>query len=288
MKTLVRLSPRDRKEAIIKELQELIQRHRVIALADITGLRASQFQKLRVKLRGVAVVKVAKNTLVRRAVLNMAKAKPNIEKIVDLLSGGNAFVFTNESAFVLYKILERSKVTAKAKPGDKASRDVYIPAGNTGIPPGPILSVFKTLKVPTRIEEGAIHVAKDTLVLRKGDTIPREAADLLAKLGIEPIEVGLSIKAAYEDGVILTAKDLVLDIEAYRRQLAEAHSNALKLSIATYYPTVEVAPLILAKAHLEALSLGLRAAFPTREVVELMLKKAVAEASLLSSTLSLS
>jgi len=279
------LTPRARKEAILKELESLLQRYRVVAVADITGLRAHQFQRLRARLRGVAVIKVAKNTLMRRAMLNVASGKPGIEKLAEMLSGSNAFVFTDESAFTLYSILERSKVTAKAKPGDKASRDVYIPAGNTGMPPGPILSVFKALKVPTRIEEGSIYVTKDTLILRKGDVISREAADLLAKLGIEPIEVGLSIKMAYEDGIILTSKDLAIDVDTYRKQLAEAFRNALGLSVAIAYPTPESAPQLLAKAHLEALNLSLNAAYPAKEVVEALIKRAAAEAAIVNSKL---
>lgn len=285
MRAATRASPRDRKAAIIKELEDLIRRHRVMAIADIVGLRASQFQRLRAKLRGVATIKVAKNTLMRRAVLNVAKEKPGVEKVAEALGGPSAFIFTNEGAFSLYRMLERVKVTAKAKPGDRVSRDVYIPAGNTGIPPGPVLSVFKALKVPTRIEEGAIHVVKDTLVLRKGDVVSKEAADLLSRLGIEPIEVGLSLRVAYEDGIIFTAKDLAIDVEAYREQLTEAHGNALTLSFAISYPIPEVLPLILARAYLEGLSLGLSTSFFTKETVEVMVKRAAMEGWLLSQLL---
>ncbi len=279
------LSPRARKEAIVKELQSLLQRYRVVAVADITGLRANQFQRLRAKLRGMAVVKVAKNTLMRRAMQSVAGSKPGLEKLAEMLEGPNAFIFTDESAFTLYSILEKNKVTAKAKPGDKASRDVYIPAGNTGIPPGPILSMFKMLKVPTRIEEGSIYVTKDTLVLRKGDVISREAADLLAKLGIEPIEVGLSVKLAYEDGLVLTAEDLALDIDSYKGQLAEAFKEALMLSVGLSYPTPESVPFIVAKAHAEALNLSINAAYPTKESAETLLRRAVAEAAALNARL---
>jgi len=279
------LSPRARKEAIVKELQSLLQRYRVVAIADITGLRANQFQRLRAKLREMAVIKVAKNTLMQRAVRSAASSKPGLEKLVEMLEGPNAFIFTDESAFTLYSILEKNKVTAKAKPGDKASRDIYIPAGNTGIPPGPILSMFKMLKVPTKIEEGSIYVTKDTLVLRKGDGISREAADLLAKLGIEPIEVGLSVKLAYEDGLVLTAEDLAIDVDSYRGQLAEAFKEALMLSVGLSYPTPESAPFIVAKAHAEALNLSINAAYPTKESAGALLRRAVAEAAALNARL---
>jgi large subunit ribosomal protein L10 len=281
-------TPKDRKKAVVAELQDLLRRYRVVAVADITGLRASAFQRLRAKLRGRVVVKVAKNTLMRKAVEGVAEVKPGIEKLIDGLRGPNAFIFTNEGAFTLHMLLERSKVAAKAKPGDRVSRDVYIPAGNTGLPPGPVLSVFKKLKVPTKIEEGSIHVVKDTLILRRGEQVSEEAADLLAKLGVEPVEVGLSVKVAYEDGVLFKAEDLALNLEAYRRQLVEAHEEALRLSVALAYPAVEALPHLIAKAQAEALRLSVKAAYPARGSIEALLRVAAAEAAALSARLHLS
>lgn len=281
-------TPKDRKRAVVAELQDLLRRHRVVAVADITGLRASALQRLKAKLRGRAVVKVAKNTLMRKAVEGVADVKPGIEKLIDGLRGSNAFIFSSEGAFTLHMLLERSKVAAKAKPGDRVSRDVYIPAGNTGLPPGPVLSVFKKLKVPTKIEEGSIYVVKDTLILSRGEQVPEEAADLLAKLGVEPVEVGLSVKVAYEDGVLFKAEDLALNLEAYRRQLVEAHEEALSLSIALAYPAVEALPHLIAKAQAEALRLSVKAAYPARGSIEALLRVAAAEAAALSARLHLS
>ncbi len=282
----LKISPRERKAAIIKSLVDLLERYKVVAIADISGLRANQFQKLRAKLRGLAEVKVAKNTLMRKAMESLYEKKPGLEKLAPHLTGSNAFIFTNENVFALYMLLEKNKVTAKARPGDRASKDVIVPAGNTGIPPGPILSVFKMLKIPTRIEEGSIYVSKDTLILKQGDIISREAADLLAKLGIEPIEVGLKIKVAYEDGAILTREDLTLDLEKYKKELAEAHINALCLSLAVAYPVPEGMNLLIAKAYSEARNLAVNAAVPIKESVELLIQKAVAEAKTLETLIS--
>lgn len=286
--SVLREAPRARKKAIVAELQDLLRRHRVVAVADITGLRASALQRLKAKLRGRVVVKVAKNTLMRKAMEGVADVRPGIEKLVDWLRGSNAFIFTNEGAFTLHMLLERNKVAAKAKPGDRVSKDVYIPAGNTGLPPGPVLSLFKKLKVPTKIEEGSIHVVKDTLVLSKGERVSEEVADLLAKLGVEPVEVGLSVKVAYEDGVLFKAEDLALDLEAYRRRVVEAHEEALSLSVALAYPAPEALPYLIARAQAEALSLSVKAAYPARGSIEALLRVAAAEAAALSARLHLS
>jgi large subunit ribosomal protein L10 len=138
------------------------------------------------------------------------------------------------------------------------------------------------------LRKGSIYVVKDTLILSRGEQVSEEVADLLAKLGVEPVEVGLSVKVAYEDGVLFKAEDLALNLEAYRRQLVEAHEEALRLSIALAYPAVEALPHLIAKAQAEALRLSVKAAYPARGSIEALLRVAAAEAAALSARLHLS
>ena len=62
------LKPIERKRKLINELIELMSNYKTIALVDITGLRALQFQRLRAKLRDIIQIKVAKNSLIRKAI----------------------------------------------------------------------------------------------------------------------------------------------------------------------------------------------------------------------------
>jgi len=282
------LKPLERKRKLVDELIELMSSYKTIALADITGLRALQFQRLRAKLRGMAAVKVAKNTLIRRALDELKEKKGiNLTPLKDYLQGQIAIVATDQSPFEIYNFLEKNKVPAKAKPGDIAVKDIVLTAGNTGLTPGPVLSLFKKFKVPTRIEEGSIYVAKDTCVVKAGEPIPAELADLLTKLGIEPMEVGLRIKVAYSEGLVYKADDLKIDFDEYRRRLAEAASNAIALAVNATFITPESAPLIIAKAALEAKSLAINACYPTADSIGYILAKAHAQALALSSVVKL-
>lgn len=274
----VKENPRAKKEKTIKELMDLLSKSSVIGVADIVGLRASQLQRVRGKLRGTVTIRVAKNTLMAKAMEAVKKDKPGIEKLIPLLRGANAFIFASGNPFSVYLTIDRCKVEVEARAGDKASRDVVIPAGNTGLTPGPILSVFKSLKVPTKIEEGAIYVTKDTLVLRKGEVINAEVADILSKLGIKASESGLNVKYVYADGLILSASDLSLDFNRYRKDVAEAFSNALALSIGIAYPVSENVPLLLTKAYREALMLAVGGNLFIKEALTYALCKAHAEA----------
>ena len=51
-------------------------------------------------------------------------------------------MFTNINPFKLNSILSQKKCFG-IKGGDIASKEIIIPAGNTGITPGPVLSEFK-------------------------------------------------------------------------------------------------------------------------------------------------
>ncbi|MCS7140428.1 MAG: 50S ribosomal protein L10 [Candidatus Nezhaarchaeota archaeon] len=273
----------DKKRRLIDELIRMIGEHRTVVLADIAGLRALQLQRLRSKLRETVKIKVAKNSLIRKAIEELEGKGLNLSSLKEFLEGQTAVIASNLNPFEVYNILERSKVNAKAKPGDIAPKDIVLPAGNTGLTPGPILSVFKKFKVPIKIEEGSIHITKDSVVVKAGETIPAEIADLLGKFGIEPMEIGLKVKVAYSDGLIFKLSDLKIDIEGYRRMLSDAASKALSLAINATFITTESAPYIIARAVMEAKSLAINTCYPTSETIGYILAKAQAQATALSN-----
>jgi large subunit ribosomal protein L10 len=174
----------------------------------------------------------------KRAIENV-KEKPELKKLEKYLSGSNVFLFTNMNPFKLALLLEKSKVRLIAKAGDVASFDVIVPAGNTGLPPGPIISQLNAVGLPTRIESGSVWIAKDTLVARKGEVISEKLASVLSKLGIKAVEAGLTLKAVYDDGLLIEERQLTLNIDETRKQLEAAQNEAFRLSINIAYPTKE-------------------------------------------------
>lgn len=282
------LKPIERKRRLINELMEMMSKHKTIALADITGLRALQFQRLRSKLRETIQIKVAKNSLIRKAIEELKEKRGiDLSPLKGFLEGQIAVIASNLNPFEVYSVLEKNKVSAKAKPGDRAIKDIVLPAGNTGLTPGPILSLFKKFKVPIKIEEGSIHITKDTVVIKAGEVIPAEIADLLGKLGIEPMEVGLRIKAAYAEGLVYRAEDLKIDLEDYKRKLMDAASKALSLAVNSIFITRESAPYIIARAVMEAKSLAINVCYPIRESISYILAKAHAQAVALSNIVNI-
>ena len=86
-----------------------------------------------------------------------------MDRLADDIQEQCMLLFTDMSPFRLNMFLSQNKVMLAARGGDIASIDVEIEARNTGIAPGPMLTEFKEAGIPTRIDQGTIWIAKDTV-----------------------------------------------------------------------------------------------------------------------------
>ncbi|HUK27172.1 MAG TPA: 50S ribosomal protein L10 [Candidatus Acidoferrales bacterium] len=274
------------KKEIFDDLTELLKTHSVVAVADLQKVRSSQIQEIRKKLRGKADLIVAKNTILRKAAEKSANEKQNMDKFADSLTGSKVLIFTQMNPYELIIFLNKNKVRVPAKGGDIATGDIMIPAGNTGMQPGPVISEFNEAKVQTRIEGGSIFVAKDTVVVQKGDVIPVKTASLLSKLGMKPMEAGLSLSYAYDHGLILTPNDLEFNLDKMKDDISSAARLAFGVAVEASILLPETAPAILGKAYRQAVSVSVESGFFTKQTADLIIKRAYANMKALSSMIS--
>jgi large subunit ribosomal protein L10 len=273
--------PNPKKAETIEKVAGLAQKYPVLAVTSLSKVRASQLMAVRKALRGHAEVYVVKNKLATRG-LKKAGVK-NADQLLSRLTGQNALIFSTYDPFKLFLTLDKNKVYLPARAGDVAPDDIMVPAGNTNLPAGPVLSEFREAGIPTKIEGGSIWVNKDSVAVKKGAAISPKLASLLSKLNIKPIRAGLTIALAYESGLIYAGDVVAIDLEKYRQSLVDAYSASRGLAIVIGYVTQETAPDILAKAYREAMSLAVEAGFLTRETAPVIFAKAEAEAAALTA-----
>jgi large subunit ribosomal protein L10 len=206
-----------------------------------------------------------------------------IESLSKELEGQCALMFTNISPFRLNLIFAQNKVFLPAKGGDIATKDIVIPAGNTGIVPGPVLSEFKVANVATKIDAGTIWVSKDTVVAKPGDVISMPLASLLSKLNVKPIEAGIAVNFAIAEGLIFKEQDLRINLEEYRNELVKSFQQALALATEVGYMTPETVKPLLVKADQQAKSLAAEAGYVTPETADFVLPRAQAKAQAVAS-----
>ena len=269
----------DEKSTEVEAIKGILKEHKSIGIASLKKVRASQLQELKKSMAGKVYLRVLKNTLMRLAI---DENQADLKKLEVYLDGSNVYLFTDINPFKLALMLERGKVKTTAKSGDKAAMDVIVPAGNTGQAPGPIISQLNGVGLPTRIESGSVWVSKDTLVVRRGEEINEQLAGVLSKLGIKAVELGISMRAVFDNGLMITGDQLKIDVDATRRSVEQSNQEAFALAMGISYPTKDTIKPLLQNAHQKAVALAVGAAILTKETIGDLIRKANAEMSSLS------
>ncbi|MCA9812967.1 MAG: 50S ribosomal protein L10 [Nitrosarchaeum sp.] len=265
-----------KKTQMYQQLQELPKKYKSFALVKMNKVRSSQILPLRKTLKNEVEFVSIKNKVAQKALEDLDI--PGIKEMTKELLDQCLFMFTNMSPFKLNVLLAKNKIMMAARGGDIASIDVVVPAKNTGIAPGPMLTEFKEAGIPTKIDQGTIWIAKDTTPVKKGEAINEKLATLLGKLDIKPVEAGISLYAALEDGFKYAEQEMIIDVEKIRNEFSQAHQEAVSLAIEAAYVTSDNISQILAKAAQYARSLSTESGFMTNETKEQILQRAHAHA----------
>ena len=270
-----------RKTEMYQQLVELPKKYKTVSIIQMNKVRSTQILPLRKTLKGVVEFVCVKDKVARKAL--ESSDIPGMKEISTELKGQVMFIFTNMSPFKLNVLLGKNKIMMGARSGDIASIDIVVPEKNTGIAPGPMLTEFKEAGIPTKIDQGTIWIAKETTPAKKGDAINEKLAAILGKLDIKPVEAGISLYSAVEDGLKYTEDEMVVDVEKTRNLFAQFHQEAVSLSIEAGYITSENVMQILSKAAQSARSVSIESGFMTDETKEQILQKADAQAKGLAS-----
>ena len=120
-------------------------------------------------------------------------------------------------------------------------------------------------------------------MVKKGEKISKDVADLLLKLGIKPMYIRLKFNSAWENGMLFNEDVLSFDVGGYISRLERASSNAFKLSVGLPYPTKENISMLVSRAFNEAKTLAKEKDIFVDAMAGDMLAKASAQAKDLSS-----
>lgn len=264
----------DWKQKTVKEFEELIEKYDIVGSVNMQYMPAKQLQKMRDTLRDTAEIKMAKRSLIKKAIENVKNKKKGVDKLETYLGGMPALIFTSKNPFKLYKTLEKNKSTMAAKAGQVAPKDIVVQAGPTGFSPGPIIGELGAFKIKTAIENGKVAVKEDAVVAKEGDEISEKLANILSRMGIEPMEVGLDLQAVYEDGSIITKDILAVDETEYKENIKRLSQEAFNLAMFVSFPTKDTTELMLGKAHSDALALATETAVLNNETADRIIAKA--------------
>jgi len=229
----------------VVRLAELIKNKKTLVIVSIKNIPASQYQEIVKILRGKAIVKVPKKSIIFRA---LDKSDETVKKIKEHIKESSAILFSDMDAFELAAELVEKKIPAKAKPGQEAPKDIEVSAGPTELTPGPAISELGALGIKIQIEKGKINIKEPKVIAKKGEKISAGAADLMGKLDMKPFTIGFVPLAAFDIGKGKLYLDINIDKEGTIKRLKEAFSKALPFAVEIGYPSEETIKFIIGKA----------------------------------------
>lgn len=238
------------KKRVVENLVKYAKEYPVFGIVNMENLPATQLQKMRAKLRGNVVFYMTKKRLIKRAIEELKGTKSGIENLS--VKGMPAVIFTRESPFRLALILRKSKSKAPIKPGQVAPNDIIVSAGPTSFPPGPIISELSQAGIKTGVEAGKVTIKQDCVVAKEGEKVKPKVADVLARLGILPVEVGLDLVSVYENGIIFNRDVLSVDESTYISNLQRCWSESIALAIEIAYVTEDTVKILISSSHAKA------------------------------------
>ena len=272
------------KKDSVSELTEIFSSDGVVAVVDVSGVPASNMIDMRNTLRERMSITMAKKTLVRIAWSEAGRPKDDIEA---LLEGAHqpCIVYSDSmNAFEIFGELEKTRQGRPAKAGESFPNEVTIPAGPTEFGPGPIVGEFNAVGIPAKIDKGKVAIQKDT-TFSEGDEISADLGIMLAKLGVNPIEIGLILTGAIEGGHFFQSSDLELATDGLRNDIVSATSGAFNLACNVRWFSSTTTPTLISKASSEALSVALEAGVVNDATAATILLQAQARALSLAGQL---
>jgi large subunit ribosomal protein L10 len=254
--------------------------HKIIGIIDIGGIPAPQLQQMRGGIRAKAQIRASKNTLILKALDETENQVKGISVLKNEVHGQAAIIATDMNPFALFREIKATRKNAPAKGGETAAHDIEVLAGDTPFKPGPIVGELQKVGIPAAISEGKVVIKSDKVVVEAGQKISRELAQMLSRLDIFPIELGLKLNAVYENGDIYRPDVLDIDMDRFIGQLRTASFTAIGLAMETGWTNTQTIRPLLAKAYRSAHTLAVEKNIYNKDSMKSLLAKA--QASMLS------
>ena len=255
-------------------LTDLLSQDGVVGIIDVEGVPATAMLGMRDTLRSQMVMTMAKKTLVRRAWKKAGLSEEELDVLLDGVTIPMLVQTDSLNAFQLFAELEKTKTGRAAKAGDIAPNDIIIEEGPTQFPPGPIVGEFNSVGIPAKIDKGKVAIQKTVTAVEKGQPISADLGLMLAKLEINPIEIGLILSGVVEDGTVMAAGDLDLDLDGFTANVKSATSGAFNLACNIGWFTEQTVPVLLSKAAGEAMAVAIEAGIHNEETMPVLISRA--------------
>lgn len=241
---------------LVRDLAGAMKKSKTLLIASTRGLPSSQFHDIKKKLRGKADIRVAKKSLVIRAIDEAGKK--GLQNLKDCVHADIALFFSDVDAFELSGLLSENQSSTKAKAGDIPTEDIHVEPGPTELVPGPAISELSGVGLKVAVENGKLAIKLPHVIARAGEPIKENVASVMGKLGITPMKVGFEPLAAYDSKEDKVFRGIKIDKKGALEELRGSIARAFGFAVNVKYPSKETVSYFVKKAGLEFMALEKR------------------------------
>jgi len=256
------------KAAYFEKAQGMLSKYEKIFVCDADNVTSKQFQEIRTGMRGHGDVLMGKNTMMKKAIKDVASQNPSLEKLVPLIKQNVGFVVTNGDLKEIRDLIQSFKVPAMARAGAISPIDVTVPAQTTALGPEKT-SFFQALSIPTKITRGMIEITSNVPLLHVGDKVGSSEATLLQMLNIKPFEYGFDILHVYDSGSVFSPAILDITEADLRAKFCAGVANIAAVSLQIGYPTIASVPHSIANGFKNLMAVAAVTDIEFKEVEQL-------------------
>ena len=235
-----------------------IKHFRTIIISELSQIPSKQLQKMRKVLKDIKII-VVKKAVLSRAIESIKQKEQElskIEKLKEYCDKPFAVLFSQHDPFEVAAILSKNTIPTRAKANQTADKDIVLHEGTTDIPAGPMITMFGNAGIKVGVDKGKISIKETKLIIKKGGKITQDIAEVLSRMDISPVSIGLKVKAAYDKDAKGIYFNIVVSKEETINKIKTAGMHALNLALHINYICKRTINMLMAKAYSQAKTLS--------------------------------
>lgn len=270
---------KDQKKKFVEEHRKELQKYSLVGIIPLSKIPDRLLQSTKFRLKPNVKFVMGRKTLLTKVLEGSEKTKPLINELQDT----SAIILSNEDPFELYGMFKSNVIKLAAKPNQAAPVDVHIEAGETSIQPGQAVTDLKTAGIDVQIQKGKVVIAKDKIIVKKGDLITTAVSKALHTLDIKPFSAVIEPSVLFSGNMMFRKNVLGITQEQTVSDIAKAFNSALTLSIEAKILNQYTVARLITQAYNTAMYVGIEAKLYDSGIIEKLLAEAYMKAAALNN-----
>lgn len=270
---------KSQKIKFVEDGKKELKAYSITGIVELNGLPDRLVQLTKNRLKPSTKFIMGRKTLL----IKILEAHAHGKDMVKGITGTSAIIVSNETPFELYNRFKSNIIKLSAKPGQIAPDDVPIEAGETTIMPGQTVTELKSAGIDVQIQKGKVVIAKDKILVKKGEVINASVAKALHTLEIMPFSAVVDPLLMSDGHLVYSRNVLGINQAKTLTMIADAFRNALSVSMKGGIVNSYTINTLVANAYRNAIALGTEVNLYDSGIIEKVLAKAAMGAASIGS-----